>query len=255
MTIDASVRFRTHVVSAVFVVLLVMGMPARSQCSSCNTSSNQGPFEDYQAAFSPSTLGLPTGASAPAIAGVSYSDSPSIIVAAPGGCDPEYLLLLAQWSQIPGLQVIYARAHVTSSSADRERTALGEDVIFIGEPAASVACAQFQVGDRASPVTFLVNTEGIIIYRRRGFPNYGALRLTSLVEQFATCDTIPADMLQQHVLWYGDIVPEPTFSLYDPNGRAELLQHGKPTLLYDPPRVPRWLSYVDATVPRAAACC
>lgn len=211
---------------------LLCWMPVWSQCTSCGVSQNADPFEDFQSAFSPSTLGLSVGETAPQISGVVYADYPTVVVARPGGCNPEYLPLLKKWSQIDGLQVVYARAQVSSSSATRERAELGEEVLFLGDPRANIVCAQFQVGNRASPVTFLIDTAGTIVYRRRGFPNYNAINLTALVEHFALYDEIPADTLPQHVLWYGDDVPEPPTFLHDRNGEPVGMAHGQPTLTY-----------------------
>jgi len=237
-----------YTVGIALALSLLCWTPVWSQCTSCAVSESVGPFEDFQLAFSPSTLGLSVGETAPQISGVVYADSPTVLVAGPGGCDREYLPLLKKWSQVDGIQVVYARALVSSSSATRERAELGEEVLFLGDPRASIVCAQFQVGNRASPVTFLIDTAGTIVYRRRGFPNYDALNLTVLVEHFALHDEIPANTLPQHVLWYGDDVPEPPTFLHDRHGEPQELLHGSPTLIYSGSNtIGQWPAYEATT--------
>ena len=231
----------------VHLALSVLTPAALAQCASCDESDAQDPFESYQAAFSPYTLGLPTGEIAPQIPGIAYAASPTVLVVVPGGCDPEYLPLLSIWSQIEGLQVVYARPNVTASSMEREVAALGEEVVFLASSVASIVCAQFQVGNRPSPVTFLIGADGMILYRRRGFPNYAALKLTQLVEHLAAHGEILADTLPQHVLWKGDVVPEALGFLHDLEGEPEALIHGQPTLIYSGSNTPGSRPAYDAT--------
>lgn len=218
-------------------VLGVGGMVLGQGCATCDEEVlkewfQEPPFEFWQAKFNPYTVGLPAGAPAPTIPGVDFAESNTVVWVVNRDYNPEYLPLVRGWGETPGLQVVTVAAQIFGLGVGELRTGLGEGVKLILEPQARVVAAQYLVGEYSSPVTFLVDRSGTIVWRRRG-----AFRLSEgpeydrIVRYFADHGSLPDDALAQHVLWYGDSVPWPDFPLYTFSGEKYWLGPGKPVLI------------------------
>jgi hypothetical protein len=217
------------------LVLAVSAVVARADCNNCSGLEAwfaQPPFEDSQTLFCPYTFGLQIGAAAPPIEGIEFQAANTVLVVINYSCDSEYWPLIGEWSSIPECQVVVVASDMGSSRLQELRTAVGERVKIIKDPLSAIVCALYQVGERASPVTFLVNREGTIVYRRRAFPNYAVPELERIVHDFAEHGTPPDDALLQQVLWYGDQVRWPSFPLYTPDGEEVSLEPGVPRVIY-----------------------
>jgi len=221
---------RTSLVTLACVVLVVQIGSAQGECTACGVSETD-PFELGHSLLNPYTLGLPVGAEAPALEGHDFDAGPTLLAAVNGHCNSEYLQLLQLWSHIPELRVVVAFTGMTASTVASAMDGLGDAARVIRDPEAIPVCATYRVGRMASSVTFLIDTDGTIVYRRRGFPNYAALDLDRMVREFAATEALPAYVLQQHVLWYGDMVPWPSFDLYDRSGAPIALGASRPLLL------------------------
>lgn len=217
------------------LVLAVSAVGGLAECNNCNGLEAwfaQPPFEEYQTMFCPYTFGLPVGAAAPPIEGIDFEAANTVLLVINKICDPEYWPLIGEWSSIPECQVVVTASRMSSSELQKLRTAVGEGVEIIEDPLAAIICALYQVGERASPVTFLVNRERTIVYRRRAFPNYAVPELERIVHCFAEHGAPPDDALLQQVLWYGDQVRWPSFPLYTPDGEEVFLEPGRPRVIY-----------------------
>jgi len=217
------------------LILVSVSVGATGQCVSCGTDSwsSQPPFESGQRYLNPYTLGLVAGVQAPLIDDLSYSAGSSLVVVINRSINPDYIPLIASWAEATGLQVAIVATSVASSTrAAIEQALSGTSARLITEPEAIGLSACFFVGERYSPVTFLVDKSGMIAFRRRGFANYRALELDRIVRAFAATGEIPEDSIAQHVLWYDDVAPWPDFPVETMEGEAIFVSEGVPRLLY-----------------------
>lgn len=192
-----------------------------------------GAFEYAQNRCNPYTFGLPIGASAPWFEGCDAFDGTTLLVAVNTIVNIDTLPMVRLWSQeLASLRVIVVLSGLDSHQRASCIDVLGPDVEIITEPVSTIVCAMYQAGDRGSPASFLIDSAGTIVYRQVGITNKSAMPLDRVVRAFADTGSIPEDALLQHVLWYGDTVPWPTFDLVDRNGDSVELSTGRPLVLY-----------------------
>lgn len=179
------------------------------------------------------TVGLPAGAIAPPIEGVDFSQLGTLLVVVNRSQgSPIYWPLVRIWSEIAGLQVIVVATDQTAGDVRELQNVVGSQVQLIADPAAIVYAALYRVGEMPSPVTFLIDREEKIVWRRRGaFRLFEANEHDMTIQHFALHGEVPEDALHQAVLWYGDQAPWPDFPLYTLAGGEYRLQPGRPLLI------------------------
>ena len=220
------------IVAALLLIISVC-LVASDQCSTCGEAPDISVFEPSQRRDSPYTLGLAVGASAPLFDGCNVFDGKTLLVAINTVVNVETLAMIRIWSQeLPDLDVVVLLSGLDSSRQSNCIDTLGSDVRIVTEPVSTVACAMYQVGQRGSPTIFLIDGSGMIVYRQVGLTNKSAMPLDRTVRAFAETGSLPGSAMEQHILWYGDTVPWPTFDLLDRAGQPVVLDAGRPLVLY-----------------------
>ena len=220
------------------LALLALALPSYPQCSTCpDAQSLINPFQEDQRTMNPYTLGLPMSSPAPTIEGATFEDAPTLLVVVSYSCDPEYYRLMRVWSEIPGLHVVVALSGLSTTGSRVAKQAIGNRATVIEDPDALGTAASYRVGQRASPVTFLIGRDGVILLRWRGFANYRALDQGAMLRDFVETGELPEETIPQHVLWYGDLAPWPDlrFGLHDRHGELAKLPRDQPLLLLTGP--------------------
>jgi len=222
-----------------FTLLLGTGLAtAADECVECASALEEWeslpPFERSQTEFSPYTLGLPIGAEAPAIPGVELIGRHTLIAFFNGFVCPE-IGLLRPLSEIEDLQVVAVLSRLPKSTLDSITEEIGEGVTAVTDPTARLLCASYYVGDHpgVAQMTFFVNEEGTIIYRRIS-SDLGWLAHNDFFvpRHFAESGSVPEGTVLQHVLWYGDRAPWPEFPFETIDGGDVFLTSGRPRLFY-----------------------
>ena len=224
---------RKQAILAATLLCLFHGLLAVAQCESCSAEYDESAFDLWQNSYNPYSVGLPVGAQAPPLPGFGVPGDLALLLAIDTSCNPEYLSLVELWSrELPELRVVALLTGLSRGLKASTIDTLGPAVDVIAEPLSTVLCAQYQVGDRASPVTFLIDRNGTIVYRRWSFSNRTAMEFDGIVRYFAQTSELPEATLLQQVQWYGDQVQWPAFPLRDGEGDEVFLKPGRPLLLY-----------------------
>ncbi|MBN1858589.1 hypothetical protein JW848_05220 [Candidatus Bipolaricaulota bacterium] len=192
------------------------------------------PFSRSHETLNPYTVGLATGEAAPTIQGVGYSGHRTAVVVSVNEVREELCDLARGWSEISGLQVVLVIANGTSAQEANVREVAGDQVTIVRGMSAKTAAVRFHVDAISSGTTFLVDEEGTIAGRQWRFRLRRAAQLDEEVRQFAADGGPAADDTGEHVLWFDDPVPWPTFPLHDPYG-AEVTfgpESGRPRVVF-----------------------
>ena len=235
--------------TALLLAVTIAGCLAFPQTGAC-----QQPFEPehtfayHQEGLNPETLGLNPGTAAPSIHGVAFDANPTLLIAVNREVNPDYFDVLGLWADRSDLQVVVAGADLSEADRAEMVRQLDGRGVLLPEWAAMGAVGSYRVGVRASPVTFLIDTDGIIVARWRG---YGISRIP-LYEQtiFSLLETgdVAEDVLIQSVYWTGDVVEWPDFPLQTLSGEDVLLEPGVPYCFYKGPWVGPKAEAIDAVL-------
>jgi len=213
----------------------VLSIAGSGQCATCGDDvwASQPPFETHQRYINPYTLGLEAGEVAPVIDGLSYAACNTLVVTINRTVNEEYIPLVASWADVQGLQVAIVASSLSGATLARIEQAIADSsIVLITEPASIVLCASFLVGERMSPITFLVDRTGTIVFRRRGFATSTAYERDTIVRAFAATGEVTDLSAHQYVLWYSDVAPWPEFPVEDLAGDPVMLSEGVPRLIY-----------------------
>ncbi len=209
------------------------GAHAAETCPSCagDAWAAAPPFETSNRWFNPYTLGLPAGAQAPAITGVTFTGRRTVLYIATSFSE-EAEAVLGELAAIDGLQVVGVSAGTATSVA--APAALGRATI-VGDPTANIARAMYYIGEHpmAESAAFLIDERGVIVHRELGDILWLAYENDRTARAFATKGVLPDDVPAQTVLIRGEPAPWPPFMLYDLDGREVTLGPGQVRLFYN----------------------
>lgn len=215
----------------VAVVALVVSVAAFSPgVTPIDATAAESAFAVDQALSNPSTLGLPVGATAPAIPGVEYAGWHTLVVVAARDAYDEYRMLLERWSGLPGLQIVLCWPE--SNALMREALALWSGLVtWVSEHDEAAVLAAFRVGEDQGMVTFLVDAGGTIVGRHSRFNLRDAATLDAAVALFAERGIVVDAYLKEQVLWYGSSVAYPDSPLEGLLGDDVWIRPGRPVML------------------------
>lgn len=218
------------------VALLVLsaggGFLFAQQCPQCPPEIvSRHPFELSHQDYSPVTYGLPAGSPAPAILGVELEGYRTILTVI-NTYDSPFVPALTRFSNTDAQLVVVAHNLGSDALSELQATLAGE-VTLIADPDAFLMCALYRVGPNpvVSPLTFLIDERGVIVYRRFGVKWLAYRKEEEAVRHFLAHGALPSGFLPQHVLWEGDSVPWPPFPLLNLNGEEAYLGPGSPLFL------------------------
>ena len=222
-------------------VMLLTGLacdPALAQsCEGCDDAFQiwacTVPFEGSQREFRPTTMGLPVGAPAPEIDGVELRGKRTVLCVC-NGYVSERLMVFAETVTIEGLQVVVVLAGLNASDEAKARDWAGRQATIVEDPLATVVCALYRVGSGPGvfQCTFLIDESQQIVYRKLGNVEWVAAQDAALARVFAATGRIPEGTDLQHVLWYGDSIPWPEWTIETYDGVDVAFPDGTPTLIY-----------------------
>jgi hypothetical protein len=231
-------RSRYRDLIAVAVVSLAYSTLAFAQCQRCEEYFAQWvqelPFEAARERYNPYTLGLPAGAMAPDIPGVTLAGNRTILVMLNGQHDIEEMVVLRELSEIDALQVVAVLSGHTPERTANYETLLGAGVHIVQDPDAAIVCAEYYVGAfyPVGRIVFLVDEAQTIVLRRLGKPGWLGYEDDRVVRQFAQSGLPPEDTIPQAVLWYDAVAPWPTAPLETATGEPYVLALGPVRLFY-----------------------
>jgi hypothetical protein len=213
-------RNRLRRAAVALSVLFLVGTAASVPCAAITAS-----LAWSQVLFRPTTVGLPVGAAAPAVDGVTWLGKRSVLLVAEVSPNP-LQFAAAEWSHIAGLQVVVT----LPVGSDFELSRLGPDVTLLTESVAAVK-RSFWVGSDQS-VIFLIDETGTIVYRNWNPSERHIARLDPIIRDFAALGRLPANLETEHPLWFGDVAPPPSFPLEALDGSPIWLESGRARLFF-----------------------
>lgn len=187
-------------------------------------------FAYEQSQLNPWTVGLPVGATAPALAGVEYTGRSTLLVLAAREDHSLYWRLLPQWTALPGLQVVICWIDLPEE-ARGEAQAWPGSVIWVPDNVVAEAVTAFCVGETQGLVTFFIDGSGTIVGRRTRFSLRDAAALDGAVRSFAAEGFVEGTWLLEEVLWYETQAIYPEFPLQGVDGEEVWIRAGRPVML------------------------
>jgi len=229
---------------------LILSCVFSSCCANGQTSppKPEHPFLFDQEALNPETLGLNPGTAAPSIHGVAFDANPTLLIAVNCEVNVDYFDVLALWDDRSDLQVVVAGADLSEADRGEMVRRLDGRGVLLPEWAAMGAVGSYRVGVRASPVTFLIDTDGIIVARWRGYGIYRIPLYEKAISSLLENGELAEDVLIQSVYWTGDVVEWPGFPLQTLSGEDVLLEPGVPYCFYKGPWVGPKAELIDAVL-------
>ena len=199
---------------------------------SAGCASAQSVFSREQAEMNPATVGLPIGALAPAVPGVDYAGSNTLVVVSVTEEFEDYRPLLERWAALPGLQIAIVWPEPISMVRNQVVLWPGQ-VTWVSEDDEGPVAAAFQVGEAQMMVTFFVDGTGTIVGRHSRFNLRDAATLDAAASLFAAQGVVTDPYLKEQVLWYGNTAAYPDFPLEGLDGQPVWLRPGRPLVVLD----------------------
>ena len=176
--------------------------------------------------FSPATMGLAVGATAPECGGRVWQGERTLLVVTRSGFDQKLLPILADWAELDSLDVLIAPDPCDSASTARLRTLAGGDIEILGSNEARSFYACFGVGELVPAIAFLIDEHEQIVHRQTRLSLRSASELEPAVLAFASGNPLPETTIPEHLLARGEQAPWPDFELETPDGETVSLDAG-----------------------------